>query len=85
MSDDRDSQPALRPQPSILGHGGRQLGWIGAERLDREHLESLGIELGAYDHQGHRFVACRIDPAALGRLARDFWGLYNWAFLPEDL
>ncbi len=52
-------------------------GWIGATRIDQEHLASLGIELGRYDERRHTFEGCRLGEAALRALAR-FDGAYSW-------
>lgn len=58
------------------------VGWIGAEWLDREHLVSLGVDVGAYDRRRHCFEVS-VNDAALRALA-GFSGVYNWGLQPES-
>ena len=57
-------------------------GWILAKPTDARLLEGLvGIKLGPYNAETHRFEECEADDEGLDKL-NPFWYLFNWAFHP---
>jgi len=57
--------------------------WIIADETDREHLESLGVELGPYNTERKEFNPCRVTPEALDKLD-PWWGEYWWGPVAEQ-
>jgi hypothetical protein len=56
-------------------------GWISANLEDGPLLESLGVELGAYDELFEGFEECRVCEETVNRL-RPYWGQFVWHFKP---
>lgn len=52
-------------------------GWISGPERARQHLESLGVEVGPRAADGHGFDNCRVSDEAFERL-HDYWGRYIW-------
>ena len=47
-------------------------------------LESLGVELGAYDELFEGFEECRVCEETVDRL-NPYWGRFVWHFKPIDV
>lgn len=59
-------------------------GWITASITDKEFLESLGIQLGDYDHAEHEFTNCVVTEEVLRKL-NPLWGTFFWGLFPVML
>lgn len=58
-------------------------GWISASLADGPLLESLGVELGAYDELFESFEECRVRDETVNKLL-PYWGRFVWHFKPIE-
>jgi len=58
-------------------------GWICADQEDGPLLESLGVNLGFYDHDFGGFEECRVSQKTLTDLD-PYWGHFVWLFKPSE-
>ena len=58
-------------------------GWISANVEDGPLLESLGVELGAYDELFEGFEECHVCEETVNRLD-PYWGRFVWHFKPLE-
>ena len=59
-------------------------GWISADLKDGPLLESLGVELGAYDELFEGFEECRVCEETVNKLL-PYWGRFVWHFKPLEV